>query len=219
MCRICIRNSWDDVLGNGTAAFLAAFLFSAPVAAHPAEVENIPSDRYFEVALNEIQQAKSSLRLTMYLVDLPSKGTGSKVRRLLDGLVEAAGRGVEVRVVLDRNAAWIEADDIRPRREGFRSVSLSAEIFRWERGREGCFESERRGVYQDAVREVLGRLQDRYRLISFTFRKNKDPVILLKAMGEEFVEVPAAYLIATIQSIGDGLEQRNLTAKPSHSTL
>ncbi len=90
------------------AVFLAIFLFSAAAFAYPAEVENVPSDRYFEVTLNEIQQAKSSIRLTMYLVSLPPKGAGSKVHRLLDALAEAVGRGVEVRVVLDRNAPWIE---------------------------------------------------------------------------------------------------------------
>ncbi len=242
----------------------------------------------------------------MYLVSLPPKGSGSRARRLLDALVEAKGRGVEVRVVLDRNAVWIEKrnknavayrylqergvtvfyDDenklthakalvidgktvilgstnwsegaltrnaeanLLVRSEGLAREMLgnfkepapragSGDVVRvpWAflnnrkllgrmaSGRdEGAFDLylfllksfdgngegkvvlnypaaagaigiglERKGVYQDALREVLSRLQDRYRLISFTFMKNRDPVILLKAMGEEFVETPAAY--------------------------
>ena len=90
---------------TGTAAFLSVFLFWAAVFAYPADVENIPSDRYFEVALNEIQQAKSSLRLVMYVVVLPPNQPDSKVRQLLDALTEAKNRGVDVQVVLNRTAA------------------------------------------------------------------------------------------------------------------
>jgi len=44
----------------------------------------------------------------MYLVVLSSKVTGSKVHRLVDALWQAKKRGLNVQVVLDRNAVWIE---------------------------------------------------------------------------------------------------------------
>lgn len=93
---------------NGAAAFLAAFLLAASAAADPAEVENIPSQRYFETALAEIQKAESSIRLYLYLISPPQKRLGSRVHRLVDALAQAAQRGVGVQVVLDRNIDWNE---------------------------------------------------------------------------------------------------------------
>jgi len=91
---------------SGAAAFLAALLFAAAAYAYPAEVENIPPERYFEVTMNEIRQAESSIRLYMYLVVLPPMETDSVVYRLVNALVEAKERGVDVRVVLDQNINW-----------------------------------------------------------------------------------------------------------------
>ena len=96
-------NSW-----LGAAAFWAVFLCAGSAFAYSAEVENIPSDRYFEVTLNEIQQAQSSIRLTMYLVDLPPGEPGSKAYQLADALAQAKQRGVDVRVVLDQDIRWRE---------------------------------------------------------------------------------------------------------------
>ena len=118
---------------KGVAVFLTALLVSAPVFAHPAEVENIPSSRYFEVTLNEIQQAKSSIRLTMYLFVLPVDRE-SKVRRLADALIEARKRGVDVKVVLDRNA-W--QDPTAKNLEAFRYLrDRNVEVFYDDEGKQ-----------------------------------------------------------------------------------
>ena len=306
---------------SGAAVFLIACLSAASAFAYSADVENIPSDRYFEVALNEIRQAKSSIRLVMYLVVLMPNQPGSKARQLLDALAEAKDRGVEVRVVLDRNAAWLEKgnknlgayrylqdqgvevfyDDehrlthakalvvdamtvilgstnwseaaLTRNAEAnvlIRSEGLAQEILEgfeppvppvlnsgtektlpvpwaflgspklfgrmvnghderaldlylfllksFDGNGEGRVvlsypvvaggigvESKLRWRYQDYVRRALNRLQDKYRLISFTDEKqNEDLVILLKAVGDpaepyrpesvgELVKVPAAY--------------------------
>ena len=89
-------------------AALAAFLpCAAPAGAYQAEVENIPSRSYFETALREIQQAKSSIHLAMYVVSLPPKKPGSQAHRLLEALAQARERGVEVKVLLDRSADFM----------------------------------------------------------------------------------------------------------------
>lgn len=80
--------------------------------AYQAEVENVPPERYCEIALNEIQQAESSIRLYMYLVSLPPNRLSSKVYRLVNALVEAKDRGVEMQVVLDRNIEWTEDNNL-----------------------------------------------------------------------------------------------------------
>lgn len=89
------------------AVVLSVFLFSAPAAAHQAEVENIPSGSYFETALHEIQQAKSSIHLAMYVVALPPKKPGSQAHRLLEALVQARERGAEVKVLLDHSQDFL----------------------------------------------------------------------------------------------------------------
>ncbi len=95
---------------SGAAASLATLLFAVTAYAYPAEVENIPPERYFEITLDEIQQARSSIRLYMYFASLPPSRFGSKVYHLLDALAEAKERGVDVQVVLDRNIDWTERD-------------------------------------------------------------------------------------------------------------
>lgn len=70
--------------------------------AQKTDTEYIPSNKYFEVALNEISQAKTSMKLYMYLVSLSDDEPGSQVYKLLDSLVEAKARGVDVEVILDQ---------------------------------------------------------------------------------------------------------------------
>jgi len=94
------------------AALLALLILTASVSAYQADVEHIPPERYFEVTLNEIQQAESSIYLYMYLIALPPNRLGSKVYALVDALVGAKGRGVDVQVVLDRNIDWTEEGNL-----------------------------------------------------------------------------------------------------------
>ncbi len=93
-------------------AFLLPLLLATAASAHPADVENILPDRYFEVARNEIQRAESSIRLYMYLIALPPNRLNSKVYRLVDALVEAKDRGVDVQVMLDRNIDWKDESNL-----------------------------------------------------------------------------------------------------------
>jgi len=96
-----------------TAALLVLLILIPYSFAYTAEVENIPPERYLEVTLNEIQQAESSIHLYMYLIALPPNRLSSKVHDLVDALVEAKERGVDVRVVLDRNIDWTEESNLR----------------------------------------------------------------------------------------------------------
>lgn len=125
---------------SGAVVFWVALFCAAAACAHPAEVENIPPGRYFEVTLNEIQQAKASIRVYMYLIALPPNRLGSKVYPLVDALAEAKGRGVAVQVVLDRNMGWAEDSNL-----GFwDSAGKNSRAYRYlrERGVEVFFDEE-----------------------------------------------------------------------------
>ena len=126
------RRRWGFGAPIRAAVFLAVLLFAASASAHQAEVEKIPSGSYFETALHEIQQAKSTIHLTMYVVVLPPKKPGSQVHRLLEALVQARERGVEVKVLLDQNLRW---DDEGNRGNFMEPTGKNKEAFRYLRDR------------------------------------------------------------------------------------
>ena len=84
--------------------FLTIFAFQTQDAlAIPTDTEYIPTDKYFDTALNEITQAKSSIFLVMYLISVFPNQPNSQPNRLLNALIEAKQRGVDVKVILDQN--------------------------------------------------------------------------------------------------------------------
>ncbi len=87
-------------------AILLTLFLAVPAYSYQADVEVIPPGKYAEITQREIGQAKTSIHLTMYLIALPPTRRGSAVYTLVDALMEAKDRGVEVRVVLDENYDW-----------------------------------------------------------------------------------------------------------------
>lgn len=67
------------------------------------DTEYIPGDKYFETALTEINSAKSSIFLVMYLISTSSNQPEAGPSQLLHALVKAKERGVDVKVILDQN--------------------------------------------------------------------------------------------------------------------
>ncbi len=67
------------------------------------DAENIPSSKYFEVALSEISNAKTSIEMYMYLISVIPDQPESQSTKLVQALIAAQGRGVSVKVVLDQN--------------------------------------------------------------------------------------------------------------------
>jgi phosphatidylserine/phosphatidylglycerophosphate/cardiolipin synthase-like enzyme len=64
----------------------------------------LPNSRYFSSVTTSIDRAAQSLDLVMFYVSAPKKSKSqSRSRALVDRLVAAAGRGVGVRVVLDKD--------------------------------------------------------------------------------------------------------------------
>jgi len=83
---------------------IAALLFSVtPLEAYEADIEYVSARDYFDTALREINQAEKSVQVFMYLVSFRSEKRTSKIAELLDALIAAKKRGVEVDVYLDQN--------------------------------------------------------------------------------------------------------------------
>ncbi len=94
------------LLLSATNSFASSPAIKAPAgrpAINDSEVRYISARDYFDTALKEIQSAKKSVTLVMYLVALPSLEKNSHVLTLLEALVAAKNSGVEVEVVLDSN--------------------------------------------------------------------------------------------------------------------
>ncbi len=89
--------------------FIFAFVFLTPtVLAQEPEVKHIPSFQYFEATLNEINQAKESIQVFMYLISIFPDQPESQVNKLVEALIKAKDRGVTVRVILDQNLDFTE---------------------------------------------------------------------------------------------------------------
>jgi len=70
---------------------------------YPAQVRDISGKKYFPEVTAALSEAKNSVFVVMYLVRLNPHCKESAVYKLLDELVKAHQRGVEVEVILDQN--------------------------------------------------------------------------------------------------------------------
>ena len=78
-----------------------------------ADVQNLSSGKYFENTLSEINSAKVSIFAVMYLISSLPDQPDSQPNQLLNTLIKAKDRGVDVKVILDQkcatNTAWMKA--------------------------------------------------------------------------------------------------------------
>ncbi|MDD5476667.1 MAG: phospholipase D-like domain-containing protein [Candidatus Omnitrophica bacterium] len=68
---------------------------------YPADVVSLNNREYFPAAQKAIAQAKKSIFIVMYLISFDKENKSSKVFQLVDELVKAKLRGVEVKAILD----------------------------------------------------------------------------------------------------------------------
>ena len=74
-----------------------------------AEVTDISGAKYFPAVKEALSKARESINLVMFIIDLSSEREDSKVKQLVNGLIEAKQRGVEVGVILDQNIEFAGA--------------------------------------------------------------------------------------------------------------
>lgn len=79
---------------------------------YPAEVEDISGEKYFPAVKQALSQAKESIFMAMFMVGLRPYDKDSSIYQLVDELVRAHERGVEVTVILDQNIAFVDKERI-----------------------------------------------------------------------------------------------------------
>ena len=87
-------------------ALVAAF--AAPVAAEDAKATPINSRNYYPAVVKLIAGAKHSIKINLYEVEYYLNYMDSPSNTLVQGLIDAAQRGVEVTAVVDRSSFWAE---------------------------------------------------------------------------------------------------------------
>jgi len=80
-----------------------SLFYSVNLFAAQTDTEYLPAQKYFEVTLNEINSAKSSITMAMYLVSVLPDQPDSQPTQLINALIKAKDRGVTVKVILDQN--------------------------------------------------------------------------------------------------------------------
>jgi len=85
-----------------------AFL-SGEISAYQVDAEHVPSDKYFEITLNEINNAQKSIHVYMYIIAIYPNQPNSKSHQLVDALIEAKERGIGIQVVLDQNIDFLDS--------------------------------------------------------------------------------------------------------------
>lgn len=75
---------------------------------YQAEVMDISGKKYFPAVKEAIGKAEKTINLVMFTIEAPLTGKNSKVSQLIDALIEAKNRGVDVEVVLDQNVDFVE---------------------------------------------------------------------------------------------------------------
>lgn len=74
---------------------------------YPADVQDISGSKYFPAVEDAIAKAEESIHATMFLMEIPQRKASSKVQRLVDALINAQKRGVDVQVILDQNVDFV----------------------------------------------------------------------------------------------------------------
>lgn len=86
--------------------FTAVLLNSCPSFASKADVEKLSNPDYFPAVDKVLKEAKKSIFLVMYYIDYRKNEPESKVSILVDDLVRAKDRGVNVKVILDQTVVF-----------------------------------------------------------------------------------------------------------------
>jgi len=81
--------------------------------AYQADVQDLPTSNYTEQVTQEINSAKSSVHVFMYLISTSQNQSEAQTQKLLNALIDAKKRGLTVRVILDQNINFEEADDYK----------------------------------------------------------------------------------------------------------
>ena len=86
---------------------LATLGITARAFCYQAEVTDISGTKYFPAVKEAISKAQKSINIAMFTIESSLAKQDSKPNQLIDELIEAKKRGVEVEVVLDQNVDFV----------------------------------------------------------------------------------------------------------------
>ena len=92
------------------ASILSLLLLCQNALASQSDIENIPPDQYFQTTLTELTQAKSSILVVMYLISSSPNQPDSQPNKLVNALIKAKERGLDVKVILDQTLDFSDVD-------------------------------------------------------------------------------------------------------------
>ena len=75
---------------------------------YQAEVMDISGTKYFPAAIEALSNAKKSISLVMFVIELSSYKENLKADQLIGALIDAKKRGVDVEVILDQNVDFVQ---------------------------------------------------------------------------------------------------------------
>jgi len=74
---------------------------------YEADVTNISGDKYFSAVKEALSKAEESIYLVMFIIETSTHKEHSKANLLIDELIKAKRRGVDVKVILDQNIDFV----------------------------------------------------------------------------------------------------------------
>jgi len=86
---------------------LAVFALTARAYCYEAQVTDISGTKYFPAVKEALSKAEKSIYVAMFTIGLSPSKENSKASQLIDTLIEAKKRGVDVEVVLDQNVDFV----------------------------------------------------------------------------------------------------------------
>ena len=101
---------------------LAVFFIVARAFCFPADVQDISGPKYFPAVKKAITDAQKSINVVMFIIELPQNRNKGKVQQLVDELVQAKERGVDIEVILDKNVDFVHRRNKSKWQEKVRSI-------------------------------------------------------------------------------------------------
>jgi len=87
---------------------LAVLGIAARVFCYQAEVTDISGTKYFPAVKDALFKAEKSIYVVMFTIELSLSKQDSRPNLLIDALIEAKKRGVNVEIILDQNVDFVQ---------------------------------------------------------------------------------------------------------------
>lgn len=98
-------------MGRGQSLLIAAIAvmgLTAMAFCYQAEVTDISGVKYFPAVKEAVSKAQKSIKVVMFAIESSLARQDSKPNQLIEALIEAKNKGVDVEVILDQNVDFVQ---------------------------------------------------------------------------------------------------------------